>query len=186
MASNFSANQYESEFKPKQLGNWQVPQWYPKFPRRRSGTTKIIVNDRGHLLPEVKRPDASPWGSYVNTWEMPDRMTREEAFSMSAPPVGGSRWKKPSIKEKVQKTEEVPVIKQEIKEEVDIETPDNACLEACPRSSEKLQDCKNCRILKSPLCNFDEKSKLNSPIAITHQGSRSIRHETLERDGDLH
>ena len=33
---------------------------------------------------------------------------------------------------------------------------------------------------------FNEKEKLNDPIAISKYGKRAIRHETLERDNDLH
>lgn len=33
---------------------------------------------------------------------------------------------------------------------------------------------------------FNEKEKLNDPIAISQSGRRAIRHETLERDNDLH
>lgn len=33
---------------------------------------------------------------------------------------------------------------------------------------------------------FNEKEKLNSPFAISQQGRRAIRHETLERDHDEH
>ena len=33
---------------------------------------------------------------------------------------------------------------------------------------------------------FNEKEKLNDPIAISKYGRRAIRHETLERDNDLH
>lgn len=33
---------------------------------------------------------------------------------------------------------------------------------------------------------FNEKEKLNSPLAISQQGRRAIRHETLERDHDEH
>eukprot|EP00073_Rattus_norvegicus_P051999 XP_017454383.1 PREDICTED: protein Flattop isoform X2 [Rattus norvegicus] len=35
------------------------------------GYTQIIANDRGHLLPSVPRSKASPWGSYIGTWQMP-------------------------------------------------------------------------------------------------------------------
>lgn len=64
MASNFSANQYEQAFSPKSLCNWQVPHWYPKYPRRRTDVTRFIANDRGHLLPNVERPRSSPWGNF--------------------------------------------------------------------------------------------------------------------------
>uniref|UniRef100_A0A8C5S1F7 Protein Flattop n=1 Tax=Laticauda laticaudata TaxID=8630 RepID=A0A8C5S1F7_LATLA len=37
----------------------------------REGFTQIIANDRGHLLPSIPRSKASPWGSYMTTWDMP-------------------------------------------------------------------------------------------------------------------
>ncbi|XP_027946754.1 protein Flattop [Eumetopias jubatus] len=50
MATNYSANQRISSHE---------------------GYTQIIVNDRGHLLPSVPRSKASPWGSFMGTWQMP-------------------------------------------------------------------------------------------------------------------
>lgn len=35
----------------------------------RIGSTKIISNDRGHILIESKRSTASPWGTFVGTWQ---------------------------------------------------------------------------------------------------------------------
>ncbi|XP_057582551.1 protein Flattop isoform X3 [Hippopotamus amphibius kiboko] len=99
MATNYSANQYEKAFSPKYLQNWslakptkepliQALQIYsphfstsysqallsPPRPQRISsheGYTQIIANDRGHLLPSVPRSKASPWGSFMGTWQMP-------------------------------------------------------------------------------------------------------------------
>lgn len=39
---------------------------------------------------------------------------------------------------------------------------------------------------ESPKREFNEKEKLNNPLAIASQGKRAIRHETLERDNDEH
>ncbi|XP_016065942.1 PREDICTED: protein Flattop [Miniopterus natalensis] len=44
-----------------------VPQNIPSH----EGYTQIIANDRGHLLPSVPRSKASPWGSFMGTWQMP-------------------------------------------------------------------------------------------------------------------
>ena len=35
----------------------------------RSGCTQIIGNDRGHLNSNIPRSPASPWGSFVGTWQ---------------------------------------------------------------------------------------------------------------------
>lgn len=40
-----------------------------QFPSRRSGHTQIISNERGHLNPGISRSLASPWGSFVGTWQ---------------------------------------------------------------------------------------------------------------------
>ena len=36
----------------------------------RKGKTMIISNDRGHLKSSVRQSTASPWGSFVGTWQM--------------------------------------------------------------------------------------------------------------------
>uniref|UniRef100_A0A8B9NYQ0 Protein Flattop n=1 Tax=Apteryx owenii TaxID=8824 RepID=A0A8B9NYQ0_APTOW len=40
-------------------------------PLPRDGYTQIIADDRGHLLPSVPRSKASPWGTFLGTWDMP-------------------------------------------------------------------------------------------------------------------
>uniref|UniRef100_A0A8V5GQR8 Protein Flattop n=1 Tax=Melopsittacus undulatus TaxID=13146 RepID=A0A8V5GQR8_MELUD len=60
-------SQYEDAFSPPRLQNWSPP-------KHSEGSTPIIANDRGHLLPSVPRSQASPWGSFVGTWEMPSRI----------------------------------------------------------------------------------------------------------------
>lgn len=176
MASNFSANQFEKEFKSKSLCNWEVPHWYPKHPRQRTTTTNFIANDRGHLLPSIERPQSSPWGRFKNTWELPKSITREQANEINAPSVGWSRWAMPDPERKVLKTfDEVQVkIKQEkfeteVPKEVAEEFQKEAAALEAEETSKKV---------------FNEKEKLNSPLAISRQGRRTIRHETLERDGD--
>lgn len=71
MSVNFSCNQYEQEFDPKRLQNWEVPGPKGKYPERREGFSKIHANSRGHLLPNVPRNRSSPWGTFVGTWDMP-------------------------------------------------------------------------------------------------------------------
>ncbi|XP_030329908.1 protein Flattop [Strigops habroptila] len=74
MAAGYGAGQYEDAFGTHRLQNWSVPLPGPKPPKHSEGSTPIVVNDRGHLLPSVPRSQASPWGSFVGTWEMPSRI----------------------------------------------------------------------------------------------------------------
>lgn len=178
MASNFSANQFEKEFRSKSLCNWEVPHWYPKHPRRRNVTTNFIANDRGHLLPNVERPKSSPWGRFKNTWELPKSITREQANEINAAPVGWSRWAMPDPERKVFKRSEEAEVKIK-QEKVEIETPKKV-------SEEEIEETAPEPVKEPPKKVFSEKEKLNSPLAIAQQGRRSIRHETLERDHDEH
>lgn len=180
MASNFSANQYDKEFKSRSLCNWEVPHWYPKHPRRRTTTTNFIANDRGHLLPNVERPKSSPWGRFQNTWQLPPVITRAMANEINAPPVGSSRWALPDPDRQF-KTEEVKFhVKKEKDEKPEAEKVDGVeSPTAEPAAPAKKQE-------ESPKRVFSEKEKLNSPLALAQQGRRSIRHETLERDHDEH
>lgn len=75
MAFHFNSEQYDQEFQPKRLGNWQNPKHYSKTaPRQLTGFTQVIANDRGHLLNGVPRSAACPWGHFVGTWDMPKKL----------------------------------------------------------------------------------------------------------------
>ncbi|XP_055696185.1 uncharacterized protein LOC129797528 isoform X2 [Lutzomyia longipalpis] len=50
MSRNFHCNQFECEFRPVVLSNWEVPKKNVTRPRHRRGPTRVIANDRGHLL----------------------------------------------------------------------------------------------------------------------------------------
>lgn len=174
MASNFSANQYEKEFKSRSLCNWEVPHWYPKHPRRRTTTTHFIANDRGHLLPNVERPKSSPWGRFQTTWQLPKAITRQQANEINAPPVGNSRWALPDPFRKKSKSSQVEfAIKKEKEEEPE---------KATSNEQEIVQE----KPMEPSQRAFNDKEKLNNPLAIAQQGRRAIRHETLERDNDEH
>lgn len=179
MASNFSANQFEKTFKSTSLCNWEVPHWYPTHPRRRTTTTNFIANERGHLLPNVERPKSSPWGRFRNTWQLPPVITRQLANEINAPPIGSSRWALPDPNRRVNIKEEQVVIKKEKEEEPEVKAAEPA---------KKLDDKPPVTpaVKESPKRMFNEKEKLNSPLAIAEQGRRLIRHETLERDNDEH
>ncbi|XP_074709383.1 protein Flattop [Strix uralensis] len=74
MAARYGAGQYEDAFSSRRLQNWSVPRPGRQRPSLREGSTQIIADDRGHLLPTVPRSQASPWGTFVGTWEMPLRI----------------------------------------------------------------------------------------------------------------
>ncbi|XP_041373095.1 protein Flattop homolog [Gigantopelta aegis] len=74
MAFNFHANQFEKTFHPVSLQNWQIPNEFGRMPRRRAGTTEIIASNRGHLSTGVPRSRISPWGTFVGTWDMPNKL----------------------------------------------------------------------------------------------------------------
>ncbi|GAB0088062.1 uncharacterized protein DMENIID0001_024420 [Sergentomyia squamirostris] len=57
MSRNFHCNQFECEFRPAALGNWEVPKNNVIRPLNRRGSTKIIANDRGHLLKSTRSRD---------------------------------------------------------------------------------------------------------------------------------
>lgn len=178
MASNFSANQYEKEFKSRSLCNWEVPHWYPKRPRRRTATTKFIANEHGHLLPDVARPKSCPWGRFRNTWQLPAIITREMANEINAPPIGCSRWAVPDPNRPCARG-----IQCEIKKE--LEEPLDLCKSIEKKKVRTVSEPKP-EPKESPKREFSEKEKLNNPLAIANQGKRAIRHETLERDHDEH
>ncbi|KAM4861431.1 protein Flattop isoform 1-T3 [Thomomys bottae] len=71
MASNYSANQYEKPYTATYLQNWSPANPTKKRISPQEGYTQIIADDQGHLLPSVPRSKASPWGSYMGTWQMP-------------------------------------------------------------------------------------------------------------------
>uniref|UniRef100_A0A1B6CFG0 Cilia- and flagella-associated protein 126 n=1 Tax=Clastoptera arizonana TaxID=38151 RepID=A0A1B6CFG0_9HEMI len=98
MSLHFNANQLEREFKPQRLGNWEVPKWFPQRLRPHKTTTKIIVNDRGHLLPGVQRQQKSPWGNYQGTWQLPKKISRKLALELSRPNADNvqTSWEKRS------------------------------------------------------------------------------------------
>ncbi|XP_055916018.1 uncharacterized protein LOC129948890 [Eupeodes corollae] len=93
MAFNFSANQFENSFKAHRLCNWEVPKWYPPRPRQRKCSTKIIANERGHLLPNVKRSEDSPWGFFKGTHQLPRKISRAKAEEINRKLTGRDKWK---------------------------------------------------------------------------------------------
>lgn len=70
MSSNFHANQFDKAYKATSLCNWELPKEAPRHPRKPTGTTKIVANDRGHLLLGIKKSKSSPWGNFKGTWQL--------------------------------------------------------------------------------------------------------------------
>lgn len=69
--------QFDEEYKPTRLRNWEVPNWFPDKPCTNRGSTRIVANDTGNLLPGVPRSTKSPWGDFLSTWHLPKRISRE-------------------------------------------------------------------------------------------------------------
>uniref|UniRef100_A0A3P9MMU8 Protein Flattop n=2 Tax=Oryzias latipes TaxID=8090 RepID=A0A3P9MMU8_ORYLA len=69
MSSSFSANQYASAFISHRLQNWGETKPFKERPSARVGHTSFIADDRGHLLPGVKRSRA--WPTFKGTWDLP-------------------------------------------------------------------------------------------------------------------
>uniref|UniRef100_A0A8C5LT49 Protein Flattop n=1 Tax=Leptobrachium leishanense TaxID=445787 RepID=A0A8C5LT49_9ANUR len=74
MATNYSANQYQSAFNSCNLQNWSVTKCCRPRPSLHDGYTQFVANDQGHLLPDAPRSKENPWGSFVGTWDMPRRI----------------------------------------------------------------------------------------------------------------
>ncbi|XP_075049752.1 protein Flattop [Mixophyes fleayi] len=74
MAAHYSANQYQSAFSSNNLQNWNIPKPYKERPDTHEGYTQFIANDRGHLFPSVPKSKASPWGTFIGTWDMPTKI----------------------------------------------------------------------------------------------------------------
>ncbi|GFU61597.1 flattop-like protein [Nephila pilipes] len=68
MSQNFSAEQYEDAYKPKYLGQWEVPKKFRKYPRRQEGYTFTITDQKGHFLSEKIKPPFKEWSSFQGTW----------------------------------------------------------------------------------------------------------------------
>ncbi|CAG9765423.1 unnamed protein product [Ceutorhynchus assimilis] len=95
MSRHYSANQYEVPFKPSYLRNWEVPKYHCGKPRSRKCITTIISNPKGHLLPRIPRSSTcKPFGDYVGTWHLPNKITRELANKLN----GSAEW--PILKQK--------------------------------------------------------------------------------------
>ncbi|XP_025031595.1 protein Flattop [Python bivittatus] len=71
MATHFSSGQYEDAYNSRNLQSWSFPKVTKAHPSAREGFTQFVANDRGHLLPSIPRSKASPWGTYMSTWDMP-------------------------------------------------------------------------------------------------------------------
>lgn len=48
-------SQFDPEFAAQRLCNWEVPKHHRLTPAQRKGSTKVVSNERGHLLPGISR-----------------------------------------------------------------------------------------------------------------------------------
>ncbi|KAL5247430.1 hypothetical protein ACHWQZ_G019341 [Mnemiopsis leidyi] len=86
MATHFSANQYEDAYRSNRLQNYQVSNKYKERPATRRGATKIISNDRGHIVAPARRSLESPWGNFLGTWDMSKKTSpQKETLPSTAP-----------------------------------------------------------------------------------------------------
>lgn len=100
MARLYNAGQYNQEFQPKRLGNWEVAKWFPERKLRDPLSfkpTEPIVDDRGHFLPGAPRANRNPWNNHIGTHDQPPRITRAIANELASRPAARLRyWDKPN------------------------------------------------------------------------------------------
>uniref|UniRef100_A0A3Q3A8Q0 Protein Flattop n=1 Tax=Kryptolebias marmoratus TaxID=37003 RepID=A0A3Q3A8Q0_KRYMA len=72
MASSFSANQYDSAFRSQRLQNWCEAKHFKERPTARATLTSFVADNKGHLLPGVKK--GSAWPDFKGTWDLPTRI----------------------------------------------------------------------------------------------------------------
>ena len=78
--SKCKPSQFNDSCTPRRLGNWEIPR--SEFCRskpgitdcRRTGFTRIIANDKGHLFSTAKKAEGGPWSDYVNSFDMPSKI----------------------------------------------------------------------------------------------------------------
>ncbi|XP_039459914.1 protein Flattop [Oreochromis aureus] len=73
MSSSYSANQYDSAFKPHRLQNWCETKHFRERPSAQVGHTTFIADNRGHLLPGVGKRGLA-WPDFKGTWDLPARI----------------------------------------------------------------------------------------------------------------
>ncbi|XP_067143560.1 protein Flattop homolog [Centruroides vittatus] len=69
MSTNFSANQYEDAFISTRLCQYQICRNFIKWPKRRIGGTKPIVDDNGYLFTRKPIDRNSPRSDIHSPWE---------------------------------------------------------------------------------------------------------------------
>ncbi|XP_057651664.1 protein Flattop [Diorhabda carinulata] len=129
MAKSYRASQYDSAYIPKLLRNWEIPHFHCEIPVARLGKTQIIANKRGHLLPEIPHPPPTPWGTNLDTWDLPRRITREVAAQLN-----GMNERKKLIEKCKKRLNQKPIvhgdgqfIKHYDDEEEEDKTPEHLC-----------------------------------------------------------
>ncbi|KAK5894061.1 hypothetical protein CesoFtcFv8_010790 [Champsocephalus esox] len=90
---SYSANQYDSAYKPQRLQNWgETTKDFKKRPSAQEGHTTFIANNRGHLLPGVVKR-GSAWPDFKGTWDLPVRIPAQRINPTGRSMEGLSRLK---------------------------------------------------------------------------------------------
>lgn len=88
MSRAFTAQQFEQSYRPSRLGNWEVPKsTAPATPTFRGAgyTTKILVDDRGHLLPGKARKASADDAPMPQMYRWPEkRLLSQEKYTGAA------------------------------------------------------------------------------------------------------
>lgn len=63
MSQSWHAHWAEEGFRPKRLGNWEVPRWHAQWPDMHCATTKFQAHKNGRLFTSVKMSE-NPWSTF--------------------------------------------------------------------------------------------------------------------------
>ncbi|XP_072104950.1 protein Flattop [Mobula birostris] len=94
MAYSYHANQYEGAFNSSRMSSWTVPKTRDqtsKKPKFREGSSFFIANDKGYLKPGVPRSKENPWGTFLGTWQMPQRIPQPRPNLTARNSAGAAR-----------------------------------------------------------------------------------------------
>ncbi|KAJ3630294.1 hypothetical protein MTP99_011496 [Tenebrio molitor] len=136
---------FEQAYKPRVLRNWEVPKRYNDKPKRRTGRTEVISNDRGHLLPGVPKSKSSPWGSFMGTWHFPKKIDRKTADELNGTVKNPTCEEKRQAKELRQKLEQIVEENEKKVEQVEA-TEGEVAQEAQENQIEEVEEAPFCPI----------------------------------------
>uniref|UniRef100_A0A3B4ZUY8 Protein Flattop n=1 Tax=Stegastes partitus TaxID=144197 RepID=A0A3B4ZUY8_9TELE len=82
LALSIFYHQYDDTFKPQTMQNWGPTKHVKERPTARLGHTAFIADDKGYLLPGLKR--GSAWSDFKGTWDLPDRIPLQRPLNATA------------------------------------------------------------------------------------------------------